>query len=67
MCDALGLKYSGRKSREVAIKMMLKGEFASDVDRQRFQAEAEAAARLNHPNIIPIYEIANIMAALSFA
>lgn len=41
----------------VAIKMILKGDFASDTDRQRFEAEADAASRLNHPNIIPIYEI----------
>lgn len=42
---------------DVAIKMMLKGDFASDIDRQRFYAEADAAARLHHPNIVPILEI----------
>ena len=42
---------------QIAIKMMLKGEFAEELDRQRFYAEAEAAARLDHENIVPIYEI----------
>jgi serine/threonine protein kinase len=41
----------------VAIKMILKGDFASDTDRQRFDSEALAVARLDHPNIIPIHEI----------
>lgn len=41
----------------VAIKMILKGDFASEAERKRFDSEAMAAAKLNHPNIIPIYEI----------
>ena len=32
--------------RDVAVKMILRGELASDVDRERFRVEAEAAGRL---------------------
>lgn len=56
----MGIVYRAyRKSdgSSVAIKMLLKGEFASDVERQRFDAEAKAAMRLKHRNIIPIYEM----------
>ncbi len=56
----MGIVYRARRDSDgsyCAIKMMLKGEFASDIERKRFQAEADAALRLDHPNIIPIYEI----------
>jgi len=56
----MGIVYQAtRKSdgRAVAIKMILKGEFATKTEKERFRAEAEAARRLNHPNIIPIYDI----------
>jgi serine/threonine-protein kinase len=41
----------------VAIKMILAGNFASQLEKQRFHAEAMAAVQLNHSNIAPIYEM----------
>ena len=46
-----------RLDREVAIKVLLPG-YALDVDRlRRFDQEARAAAALNHPNILAVYDI----------
>lgn len=59
----MGIVYKARHlklNREVALKMLLSGSYASQQEQQRFMREAESVAALRHPHIVQVYEFGEV-------
>lgn len=59
----MGLVYEARHvplNRRVAVKLLAGGDLASPRFQERFRTEAAAVAALDHPNIVPVYEIGEV-------
>ena len=66
----MGVVYKARHvalNRLVALKMVLAGGHAGADELARFRGEAEAVARLSHPNIVQIFEIGEVAGLPYFA
>ncbi len=56
----MGIVYKARHihlNRIVALKMIIGGANVGEAHLERFRAEAEAVAKLNHPNIVQVYDV----------
>src|SRR4051794_11325806 len=56
----MGIVYKARHltlKRTVALKMVLSGSHAGPQELDRFRAEAESVARLQHPHIVQVFEV----------
>ncbi|WP_169978575.1 serine/threonine-protein kinase [Tautonia rosea] len=66
----MGVVYKARHlrlNRLVALKMLRSGAVATPAEQQRFRAEAETVAGLDHPHIVPIFEAGDVAGLPYFA
>ncbi|MCH8028018.1 MAG: tetratricopeptide repeat protein [candidate division Zixibacteria bacterium] len=61
------LAWDNALKRQVALKFMLAHTVDDEAKKARFTQEAQAAAKLDHPNIVPVYEVGEFLGRPFFA